>query len=316
MKLTPPDRFLRLVRPPDSPAPAEIGRRQIYIFPTKPGLVFGVLVMLLLAGSMNYGNNLGFMLAFLLAALGLVATLHTWRNLLGLQLTPGKAEPVFAGQDARFEILLHNPSGGPRPGIRLEMAGVEPVETDLTPRASASLHLTEPSANRGLLRLGRFMVSSRYPLGLLRSWCYVELESDCMIYPAPGPKMPASDTPDYSHSQQGDKGIGVDDFVGIRPYRSGDSLKHINWKSLAREQGLQTKQFGGDRSEKRWLDWTALSGLDAEAKLSRLCRGVLDACDTSQEFGLRLPGVEIPPSRGQKHRHQCLQALALYGVEP
>jgi uncharacterized protein (DUF58 family) len=315
VKLRPPERFLRLARSQGQSAGTTIGARKIYIFPTGPGLVYGLLILLLLAGSMNYANNLGFMLTFLLASLGLVAILHTWRNLLGLELIPGRSEPVFAGQDALFEIRLRNSSSHPRPGIRLEMPGVEASESDLEANSTTALHLSEPSASRGLLKLGRFSVSSRYPLGLLRAWCYVELDADCLIYPQPGPKMPAADAPDYSHSQQGDKGVGVDDFVGIRLYREGDSPKHINWKALAREQGLQTKQFGGDRSEKRWLDWDSLTGLNSEAKLSRLCRGVLDACDAQQEYGLRLPGIEITPGRGQQHRHQCLQALALYGVK-
>ena len=313
MKLRPPERFLRLARSEGESKPAVIRPRKIYIFPTKPGLIFGVLVFVLVIGALNFANNLIFLLTFMLASLGLVATLHTWRNLLDLQLTPGKNEPVFAGQDARFEIRLQNKRRQPRPGIRLEMPGVESVETDIEPEATASLFLTEPSASRGLLKLGRFTVSTRYPLGLLRAWCYVELDAHCLIFPAPGPKMPQADAPDYSHSQQGDKGVGVDDFAGIRTYREGDSLRHIHWKALAREQGLQTKQFGGDRSEKRWLDWDSLAGMDTETKLSRLCRGVLDACDTHEEFGLRIPGVEIPPGRGQHHRFLCLQALALHG---
>jgi uncharacterized protein (DUF58 family) len=31
-------------------------------------------------------------------------------------------------------------------------------------------------------------------------------------------------------------------------------------------------------------------------------------------YGLRLPGVEIAPGRGEAHRGACLQALALHGA--
>ena len=47
----------------------------------------------------------------------------------------------------------------------------------------------------------------------------------------------------------GDQGRGSDDFASLRPYHAGDSLRHVHWKALAREQGLVTKQFGGGVSE-------------------------------------------------------------------
>jgi uncharacterized protein (DUF58 family) len=44
-----------------------------------------------------------------------------------------------------------------------------------------------------------------------------------------------------------------------------------------------------------------------------LCHWVLQAEDFGQGYGLRLPGVVLPPSRGEAHRARCLEALALYG---
>jgi uncharacterized protein (DUF58 family) len=31
-----------------------------------------------------------------------------------------------------------------------------------------------------------------------------------------------------------------------------------------------------------------------------------------QSYGLRIPGVKIPPARGEAHRTRCLEALALF----
>jgi uncharacterized protein (DUF58 family) len=307
------DRILRLNQPGPSGV-ARIGSRKIYILPTRYGVIFGLLLLLLLFGSMNYANNPAFLLTFLLVGMGLVATIHTWRNLAGLELTAGRCDPVFAGQDVHFEIQLLNRRSGERPGICLETKGSRQVTTDL-PDDSSSLSLSLATQQRGRLPLGRLVVSTEYPLGLLRAWSYVDLDCACLIYPTPGPAMPPTDLPDYRHSPEGDKGVGVDDFVGLRSYRPGDSPRQINWKALAREQGLQTKQFGGDRSDRLWLDWDSLPEMDTEARLSRLCRGILDACEKQQEFGLRIPGTEITPARGQDHRHACLKALALFGAE-
>ena len=49
-----------------------------------------------------------------------------------------------------------------------------------------------------------------------------------------------------------------------------------------------------------------------EQRLSRLAGWVLAAERAGTSYGLRLPGVEIAPGRGDPHRNACLQALALY----
>src|SRR2546429_552621 len=49
-----------------------------------------------------------------------------------------------------------------------------------------------------------------------------------------------------------------------------------------------------------------------EQRLSRLAGWVLAAERTGAHYGLRLPGLEIAPRRGDSHSAACLQALALY----
>jgi uncharacterized protein (DUF58 family) len=86
----------------------------------------------------------------------------------------------------------------------------------------------------------------------------------------------------------------------------------VDWKAYARERGLVSKQFGGDRGEELWFDWRLLPPLDTEAKLSLLCRYVLDAARLNLHFGLRLPTVTLEPNQGARHKHRCLSALALF----
>ncbi len=311
MKIKLPDQLIRISRN-DPEDRVRIGPRQIYILPTRYGLIYALLLLLLLIGSINYGNNLAFFLTFLLAGLGIVAMLHTWRNLVGLELMAGTIEPVFAGQSCSFEIHLTNRRDSERPGIQLCIQGQPYVATDIRPNTTNSIRLHQDTHTRGLLPLGRLVLSSNYPLGLLRAWSYVEMGASCLVYPAPGNRRPPATHSNYRRSSSGDKGVGVDDFVGIRPYRPSDSPKHIHWKAVASERGLLTKQFGGDRADRVWLDWHSMPGVGREERLSRICRGVLDACDREQEYGLRIPGTELSPSHGQNHRHLCLKALAMF----
>jgi uncharacterized protein (DUF58 family) len=303
----------------DKHGAALIAPRKIYIFPTRYGFLYGLLVFLILLISVNYANNPAFLLTFLLAGLGIVAMLHTWRNLLNLRLSPGRAAAVFAGQPAAYEIRLHNSRQSERPNIRLRLPANDEVETDLPAATTQSLTLHTQAARRGRQHLPRFQVSTHYPLGLLRAWCYVDLEMDLLVYPAPGSVMPLKGDADQISDEHKQKNsgnrTGSDDFIGLRQYREGDTPRQINWKTYAREQGLHTNLFTIAASEHYWLEWDSLPGMETEARLSSLCRGVVDASELQHEYGLRLPGMEIKPASGEGHRHRCLMALALFGKE-
>jgi len=54
--------------------------------------------------------------------------------------------------------------------------------------------------------------------------------------------------------------------------------------------------------------------LGLEERLSVLAGWVLAAEQGGARYGLRIPGIEIAPGRGDAQRAECLQALALYQV--
>ena len=85
---------------------ALIGIRQIYILPTRWGLLYALMLISMLVGSINYNLSMGFVLTFLLASLGHLAMLHTWRNLVHCQIDVIRAPPVFAEQLSTYEIIV------------------------------------------------------------------------------------------------------------------------------------------------------------------------------------------------------------------
>lgn len=305
-----PARFTRGLGP--ETGPVTLGRARIFILPTPAGLLFALVLLVMLFGSVNYSNNMGYMFTFLLGSMALVSIFHTYRNLAGLRLAPGRAAPVFAGERAGFEILISNPQRTAHYALLLTVAGQPPVRVDLAAGETARVILYRMAEQRGHLALGRWKIASSIPLGLFQAWARLELHTDCLVYPRPGPARPVPQTAVYNPSQSGDKGRGVDDFAGLRPWRPGDSPRHLFWKAVAREQPLLVKQFGGDRADELWLQWADLPDLDLEARLSQLCRWVLDAEHNHQHYGLRLPGVQLDVAGGSAHRERCLQALAQF----
>jgi uncharacterized protein (DUF58 family) len=293
-----------------------LSQRRVYILPTGFGLLFALTVALVLLASINYNLSLGYVLAFLLAGLGLVAMLHTWRNLVQLEVSAGRTEPVFAGDAAVFQVLLVNNAGVARASIRLETAGALATSLDIPARGSSVARLHLGTQRRGWLKLPRIRVYTTYPLGLFRAWSWVELPLRALVWPQPeNGDAPLPDRLPGS-GEAGAGGRGTDDFAGMRTYQPGDSLRHVAWKALARDGRLVTKQFAGRTGQHLWLDFMLLPrAMGDEARLSRLTRWVLAAEAAGHAYGMRLPDREIAPGEGHPHCNRCLEALALYRLQ-
>jgi len=307
------------------PEPGEIflHRRRVFIVPTHPGLLFGAMLVTLFIGSINYNLSLGFGLTFLLAAVGFIDMHLTFRNLAHLHLSGGRTMPVFAGEEAQFELHLTNRRRQPRYAIWLDFVHegrapdtAQPV--DIPANATARVTLATRALRRGWLPAPRVRLQTRFPLGLLRAWSYWQPDTRVLVYPQPeddAPPLPLGAAEDSEGRGPG----GQDDFAGIRAYQAGDSLKHLAWRQIARfapagEEHLVTKQFEGGAGAEIVLDLAPLSrALDIEAALSRLTRWAIEAEARGLPYALRLGKIALPPALGATHHQACLRALALYG---
>ncbi len=288
-------------------------QRSIYIIPTWQGVAFAVVLGVMLLGDINYNLSLGYVLTFLLATMGFMSMLHAFRNMARLEIRAGRADPAFAGGNAQFVFHFSNPGTLARYRLHMEDPNGHGATFDIPARQSTETSLLLPATQRGWLAAGRLTLSSEFPLGLFYAWSYLNFETRALVYPRPAAPLalpPAA-------PQQGSgatSGAGEEDFAGLRGYVAGDALQRIAWKALAREQGLQVKQFSAAQGQEMWLDWSAAPAPGAEEKLQILTRWVLDADAQGSLYGLRLPGEEFAPERGAAHRDTCLRALALFGL--
>lgn len=289
-------------------------KSKIYVLPTRYGYIFFFVLAAMLLGSVNYNNNLGFLLTFLLGAMATVSVFHACRNIAGTRVVSVHADPVFAGEDAVFECRVRA-AGNPAAAVRLAFGDDRSGSNDLETDAETTISVTLKTAARGPVEPGPLMVYSRYPLGLFRAWVRMPVDARCLAYPRPvhGP-MDTFLAIDTGAASGPPVARGVDDFQGLRPYQPGDSLQHISWKTFSRGQGLFTKQFSGQAGMSSMLDWESVKEPDVEKKLSRLCGMILTAHRDRMSYGLALPGRTIGANRGNAHKHNCLKALALFGV--
>ncbi|WP_353156060.1 DUF58 domain-containing protein [Herminiimonas fonticola] len=302
---------------------AEVGevflnQRRVFIVPTRAGLTFGVMLVVLFLCSVNYSLSLGFALTFLLGACAIIDMHLTFRNLAHLYLHPGRAPAVFAGTDAQFELRLENRRKHDRYAIWLAFIGDDlPMRdhvTDIAAGSSRSVMLSAPTQERGWFDAPRIRLQTRFPLGLLRAWSYWQPAMRVLVYPQPeadGPPLPLHE----DETADGRGHVGHDDFAGIRAYQAGDSIRHLAWRQIARIDGgaLVTKQFEGGASSELAIDYAKLPrAMDVELKLSRMTHWVLAAEMRGLPYAFRLGSSDFPPAVGPAHQAACLRALALF----
>lgn len=292
-------------------------RRRIYILPTRYGYMYAFLVFIMLLGSINYGNSMGFMLTFLLAGMGANVMWQTYRNLLQLRIVQQGAQAVYAGQYAQFALRLENDTTRARYALYFQAKQQMISQGQVDARRTSVVHVSVLGAHRGRLRAGRFAIFTRYPLNLFHAWSWLEFDMTTLVYPKPidsEREMPAQAK---DCGAQGETRKGSEDYNGLRGYQRGDSPRQIAWKTSARADSLFTKLFSGEANQEIHLDWLALAGLETELRLSILCRWVLDAETRGLRYALSLPNAQLPSASGEMHKNACLKMLALYAqAEP
>ena len=290
-----------------------LSQRKVFILPSRAGIIFVLILFAMFLAAINYNNSLAYLLTFLLTSVAIVSILHCHRNLQGIELRCAPPEAGFAKQSLSFPIYLYNPSARERIAIKLGWPHQPPQICDLAPESGHWLQLKLAVEKRGWQVMPRLTLYSRYPLGLFHVWSHIHFDNRALVYPQAvgNHQLPLQST--ASQGSEGTLGRGSNDFAGQRPYHAGDSMRHINWRALARERGLLTKQFTGNQSEQLILDWQQLDNLPLELKLSQLCLWVIEAHRANLQYGLQLPNQQLPINSGVAHYQQCLKLLALYG---
>ncbi|MBD9368713.1 DUF58 domain-containing protein [Xanthomonas sp. XNM01] len=305
------DALQALERPRQPEAlPVAIGRRRVYVLPTRFGLFFAVLVMGMLLGALNYNNNPALLLALLLGASALASLIGTHLQLSGLRVEAVSAEPVAAGDALRLRLSVSASDARARRGLRIAL-GTSATHLNLAPGEHAEATLDVPTVRRGLMPTGRLQLSSTQPLGLARAWARTWPRHALLVYPrAETAAPPLPDTAaDGSHSRVDALG---DDPHQLRAYRQGDAPRAIAWKHSARRDQLVVREYERSHGEDIVLDWHALPPLPHEQRISRLAHWVDQAERLGLRYRLRLPGTPaLGPATGSEHRHACLRALAL-----
>lgn len=305
--------------------------RNVYIFLSREGVLYALLLFITFVAGINYANNMVLGLCFLLASL-LVITIHyTFAHLAGLQIKLIDIGNAQVDDKVQVRLQVSSQSKQPHRQVRFSFAqnafdfkqplvapqkNLEPLSdhcivNQIKEPQIISLWLT--ADKRGKLLLPRLTVSTVYPLGILQAWSYVFLDGFAWVYPKPLPFelkakqfVPSDDEQTASLQNQ----AGQDDFDQLDTYVAGESLARISWAHVARGQGLLSKRFVDSVGQQQLLDYYQMPAVTHEEKLSQLRFGIDEISLSQVAFRLRLPDSEGMVGQGDAFVQDSLLRLA------
>ena len=313
---------------------ATLNLRNVYIFFSREGLLFALLLVITFIAGVNYGNNLVLGLCFYLVSVWLISFHVTFAHISGLQVHLLEVSMAESGAPAWVTLQIRNDSRQPRRQLRF---GFESSNKKATKRHNKKnkdseedqhsvlvtqlqgeqiIRLPVQTHTRGQLELPRLTIKTVYPLGIMRAWSYVYFARTAWVYPKPEAFdwqthysiVSLEDLPTGGQFRQ-----GQDDFDRLDDYREGESLARVSWGHVARGQGMLTKHFADPVGHEQTLDYMDMPAAHHEHKLSQLAYGAIKLGELGVPFKMRLPNdapASIPLGEGDGFAQTCLLRLA------
>ncbi len=264
----------------------------------------------------NYSNNLLLFISLILLALFINSSWLGWLNVRQLSINTLQLEPIYAEQTGAIKVQVTNKKAKQSLAVTIKLPDLSqlnsetalPLSKEKLFTATVNIH----QLSRGCFGINNIQLATTYPLALWRWQKNFTQQATLWVYPTPKGKQPLpkpkAKQGTYLKREQGD-------FSHVRTYQRGDSLNHIAWKQMARTGEVMTKEFdGGEGLRQTILTFQDLKTPNTEARLSQLCRWILDCHQKQLKYALALPNQTIDAAQGEAHKETCLQALAQFGV--
>ena len=296
-----------------------LGLKNVYIFLSRQGYLFGLLLLVTFVTGVNYGNNLVLGLFFYLFAIWLVSVFYTFVQVSSLQFKLLEVSLAQAQSVAWVTLEITTTSRQPNRQIVLYFDDVQQNLVD-NKKVIASLNkstvvrLPVYAKRRGRVHLPRLNVHSTYPLGIMKAWAYVYFQSELFVYPKPI----AFDWQQVSHSHAEQTEVfspfmvaGQEDFDRLDMYQQGESLARVSWTHLARGAGMLTKHFANSAGYQWRLEYAKMPSSNHEQKLGELVYAIYQLKEQQVPFMLILSSTQGQLGSGDAFIWQSLKQIAI-----
>jgi uncharacterized protein (DUF58 family) len=195
----------------------------------------------------------------LAAATLAVAWLAGWRNLAGVELRVPRHARARSGERTALPTVVRASPRRPARDLVVTHANDPADETflvrgfvgALARGQTVELGCLHRFGARGVLRSHRSRLSSHFPFGLvLHSRTFLQ-PIEHLVHPRCGRLTPAALSRLRALEQGPERGLdraGSDEFHGLRPWREGESQRHVHWRRSARTGRRVLREFVGSEA--------------------------------------------------------------------
>ena len=162
-------------------------------------------------------------------------------------------EALHEGDELAIELRLHNK--GQLPASQLALIETCPLTDPNTDNYRLPMYIPTLANTlkfdyqtvvyrRGLHHFPAIQMTSRAPFGFYERRGEQKVDSAVLVYPEVRKlsRLSLLDEQPAAELTNPKAGIGSE-VIGVRPYRAGDSPRHIHWRSVARRGQLVSKEF-------------------------------------------------------------------------
>jgi uncharacterized protein (DUF58 family) len=225
---------------------------------TNEGLLW--LVLACVVGFLGWWKSINavFLLSYFMLALLLLNAFSARIHVRRVKVVRDSLPPIHAREEVTIRVTVSNIASRPATVVVEETAAGESATglvADLPGGASTPCRLRRTFTTRGL-QPARLRVSSGYPLGLIAMTRSVTA-GDILVLPAIGTIEPNGlrrwllrHAGDGDRSRKALRSLTSDqaDVRGVRPYRPGDAINTIHWRSTARRGEPMVREYDTARS--------------------------------------------------------------------
>ncbi len=293
-------------------------------------LQFGLIAMVLLVAAFSTGADFVFFLVYLGILVVGGAYLITRSGLADLEAGYVLDRPhAQVGDALRATYTVRNPSRIPKLWLEVYNPTSLPVAIPgralaLGSRSERSWVARVPLSRRGHFRVDPMVIRTGDAFGLFESYASVGAPSTVIVYPRvevlPRWRLPAATLEGTRASPE--RTLQTTAMAtSVRPYVPGDAYNRIHWKSSARHQELQIKEFDLEQTADVWifldLERSAHTGSGDAATIETAVRVAASigsrALGDNRSLGFAAVGARravLPADRGPRQQQKLLQLLA------
>ena len=222
----------------------EKNRSKIIIYPNWNGVGLGFFVFLCFLIAVFYENNFGLLLSIIIFFIFFISIFVSNQNLNHLSINALDNYYLEATKKGEIDIQVINHVNEKKLNIDLDYKKQNLIELNFTKKIN-TIKLNEQYLERGTFSIGKIILKSIYPFGIIRTKRYFNPKSKIVVFP--NKLQPNIDLLNEFNINL--KGHANDEFEGIEDYKNGDSFSKIAWKKSIIKNKKYIKKFEEPKKE-------------------------------------------------------------------